>query len=788
MVPGLSSAIAPQAVMTILLSYRLKRMPHRNSRNSNSLLLAGLCALGIGLAYSSSANWFGWRLSSADRAIAPHQLPLPEGADVFKPILKGQVTPQSPEIAVWSKTAQPGDTIVLTGWQLSGFKGHQQGSDTRVWVYGQTQAQNGVLAVAKVHLLKADMAAISLPNTLPQGSDYLLWIENRLGRSQPILINAPEAWWIGPDQATREQVVSVFGRNLSHSGGTQKSYVYLQDSKRQGQWAPVVAVNPYKIDFKVPKVLQNGIYQVRVHHGNGGTYGWSEPLQFTLRDGIAYTGPTINVKDKAYGALGNGRVDDTQAIFAAIRDASKTPMSTVFFPPGTYLISQTISGWQDFGKEKIRFQGAGRDKTILKVASKFEGRFLYQVDNGSKITISDLTLDTNRQPLNAILKIRSSQDIQLLNLNLQGQGSGQMNPMDLDGCTRVSIRNSNITGIQTFLGTASQVFIDHSNFYGSDLGASLLAGFGTKQIAITHSTGQNLDTSDPNNRKWVSGRFWVDQPHWSNSQYHYLGNNRTLDLSVPNARGLDQNGGEQILWEEPGSGRPVGSVQAATATSVTFSSAAGLDGSYLLTITAGKGVGQTRQIQSFDAQKKTAVIHEKWNVTPDSSSQVVARRTPSKLVVYQNQLDGLPDYASRYTASTGVQPYYGSADLIIDGNTFHELRSGVSLFVGWTQTGIAASYFTQIVNNQFQDSLIGFNAVLDNSQGPTQQIYLLGTLFAHNRIKQVKVPAQFWMHPAATAGGPYATMTVFEKNLPPIQATGLTTQPSQDNIRNTFLF
>jgi hypothetical protein len=49
----------------------------------------------------------------------------------------------------------------------------------------------------------------------------------------------------------------------------------------------------------------------------------------------------INVKDPAYGAVGDGIVDDTVAIQAAI-EALKDTGGVVVFPPGTYLITSSI--------------------------------------------------------------------------------------------------------------------------------------------------------------------------------------------------------------------------------------------------------------------------------------------------------------------------------------------------------------------------------------------------------------------------------------------------------------
>src|SRR4029079_13592805 len=50
----------------------------------------------------------------------------------------------------------------------------------------------------------------------------------------------------------------------------------------------------------------------------------------------------LNVKD--YGAIGDGRTDDTQAILHAIADsiAGADRDRMVYFPSGTYLVSDTL--------------------------------------------------------------------------------------------------------------------------------------------------------------------------------------------------------------------------------------------------------------------------------------------------------------------------------------------------------------------------------------------------------------------------------------------------------------
>lgn len=68
----------------------------------------------------------------------------------------------------------------------------------------------------------------------------------------------------------------------------------------------------------------------------------ADPSTGELLVGIGGSINTVyNVKDPAYGAKGDGTTDDTTAIQTAIAAAGPTG-ATVFFPPGTYLISSPL--------------------------------------------------------------------------------------------------------------------------------------------------------------------------------------------------------------------------------------------------------------------------------------------------------------------------------------------------------------------------------------------------------------------------------------------------------------
>ena len=113
-------------------------------------------------------------------------------------------------------------------------------------------------------------------------------------------INKTDAMWIGPNQASPGETVSVYGQNLTYSASDPRSWVYLtQAGSGTGQWLSVTSANPYQVNFVLPENLAGGTYQVWVHNGHGGDYGWSSPMTLTVASPYLYNGPVFNVMNYA---------------------------------------------------------------------------------------------------------------------------------------------------------------------------------------------------------------------------------------------------------------------------------------------------------------------------------------------------------------------------------------------------------------------------------------------------------------------------------------------------------
>jgi parallel beta-helix repeat protein len=113
-------------------------------------------------------------------------------------------------------------------------------------------------------------------------------------------------------------------------------------------------------------------------------------LVLTPRLSLAQTDGVFNVK--AYGAQGNGVSDDSAAITAALVAAAPAK-GTVFFPPGTYLVSRPIKPSAD-----VTVAGAGRRSSMIKARSGFSqnGNGLIEiVAPANRVIVRDLGFIAN---------------------------------------------------------------------------------------------------------------------------------------------------------------------------------------------------------------------------------------------------------------------------------------------------------------------------------------------------------------------------------------------------------
>lgn len=142
---------------------------------------------------------------------------------------------------------------------------------------------------------------------------------------------------------------------------------------------------------------------------------------------------TISVKD--FGAVGNGVTDDTSAIQSAINACPS--YGTVFFPPGTYLVSSTIT----ISAFYIRLLGPA--KWLAKASTNFD--YMLSATSMTGIVVEMLEFDANK------VNRSSGQNIRFM-------GAGLISCTDsyFKYCTARNTRGySNVTAVGLVIGGTS---------------------------------------------------------------------------------------------------------------------------------------------------------------------------------------------------------------------------------------------------------------------------------------------------------------------------------------------
>ncbi|MFD2161638.1 Ig-like domain-containing protein [Paradesertivirga mongoliensis] len=642
----------------------------------------------------------------------------------FNPPMSGNTAAaNTPVCAEWTRTAGRDESMVITGANFTRHSGADEGKDTRFTVY----SSSGLQKDASIQRLERSKTVITLDKNIPSWSMYLVWPANDAGYGAPIAVNKTDAWWVGPEKATRGSSVSIYGRNLSQYNDSTASYVYIKSSTGAGQWATVTKVNPYKVDFTVPAGLANGDYEIWTHNGHGGEYGWSGPLKLNINDGAKWTTTTFNVAD--FGAVGNGLTDDTDAIYRAFAAAKQSYGSTVYFPAGTYMISRMLNP-----SNNTQWKGAGQDKTFIKCNASFSsGNDAMVYGIVSTFQVSDITFDTNnnyRAIHSSPFFLRGSRDVKVNNVTLS---FANYDVMQLDNTRGVTLTNSKLIGKISFLGIASQLFIDNCHFYLTNDTELALHSWGGLGISITNSTCRDLNNSDPNNGAgWGKGRFFVATGNTGSGGQTYLGNNRTYDLTVRENSSVDQNSGEQFLWEgfsSRWSGPVISSSNMVTNVSGFTET---LEKAKIAVIIKGKGLGQSRRV--IAATGTSLTLETPWNLPPDASSIIAVGHYADKIVMYNNYIDG-KSYAvtsPNPSASAGIEPYGGVLNFIADRNTISEVRAAIANWSTQHFTGIDPNYFSLYTNNK----IIGCRWAVQNGLDMHRpaETALLGSIFRKNTI------------------------------------------------------
>jgi len=185
---------------------------------------------------------------------------------------------------------------------------------------------------------------------------------------------------------------------------------------------------------------------------------------------------------KTYGAVGDGTTDDRTYIQSAIDAAEAAGGGIVFFPPGTYLLSNGNSGASSWNNryclsilsDNVHLVGSGTGATILKLAASANAHVIQigQRTNGT-VTVSDCSVR---------------------DLEIDGNRSSQSTPDDT---------NDHNNGIDVSTGCSriklERLYIHDCMYYGIGFQSGQFTDCSIRDVTIANTGADGFDGKDESN-------------------------------------------------------------------------------------------------------------------------------------------------------------------------------------------------------------------------------------------------------------------------------------------------
>jgi hypothetical protein len=627
--------------------------------------------------------WLAVTGAGADSAPSPAAAPpVPPGIDTQPvtdpPPITDRWLADAPQISAASGNAGPDDTLVLTGARLSG-------ASLGLW------SGRGVVNVEPLRSDGQRMIAV-VPKTAGEGV-MLVWPERDGQAGVPIRVNAPAAWWAWPCRVDPRQAseLRVFGRNLSGFGQARPVVVYARENQ-SARTAEVSSRSPYELRVVLPEGLEPGRYQVWVHNGTGGRYGWSEPTAFEVSSPPVIPDRVVRVDD--YIRRGTGV---SLAIRRAIRDVQSAGGGTVAFGAGAYVLDRPIivpAG------PAVRLRGSGRGRwdpglgkmidpqgtaTVIRYPQGLPGLMVIDVQApGSRISDlavicdsdaprSAIRLDTRDLAVRRCLVVRTREDTPVVGIHSSYRGAAnhviESNTIyGVSYCVRVGDGSD-------YVKISDNVFRGSFN-KGSTTTSNAVVNHGGNQMILERCDFRGVDRT---HGKVLSRTCLLYRSSIRNT---YIAQNTSSEVGQhPSVTGVDGNTGEQYIFHRQG--EEGGHFNVAQASRTEISVEGGLPaqvtagGDWIVFITLGPGAGQWRTIVGR-TDPGAAVLDRPWRVVPQPGSVAVIQQAFRHNIVYANTVDA-PIDPGEGMKMVGVYFYMLAFENIVASNTLNNVAVGVAI-------------------------------------------------------------------------------------------------------------
>lgn len=250
-------------------------------------------------------------------------------------VLAAQSTQAAPVVFWFNDPVGPDDTVLVTGADLDAV--------TAVFVRRFADAGSGaeVAAPLPATLIQRNPRSLKfiVPGEMAPGT-YEATLAHPDG-AITLRLNAPVVYWV---QGERGRTVApggwvrVFGRDIARRA--DRTRLILVAESGTVVEVPAIAGDLWSARFTIPKGVAPGRYRLRVFNGDGGIDGAVESGEINVDAGGPREAATFDVR--RYGAVGDGSVDDTKAIVAALEAAGGAGGGIVRLPRGRYLVSAQL--------------------------------------------------------------------------------------------------------------------------------------------------------------------------------------------------------------------------------------------------------------------------------------------------------------------------------------------------------------------------------------------------------------------------------------------------------------
>jgi len=582
---------------------------------------------------------------------------------------------------------------------------------------------------------KGHFVVVAFPDNATPGI-YNVWVKNDVGWSAPIKLNAPRGMFMSEKEAWNGLGIEVVGRNFDGKefSATQRVKVRLinvSDGTTYDMTSSITRINPYCVTFTIGSQPLS-TYNVEVSNDNGIHWsGLTSGQTLTLVPvgsdplgiGVAWAG-SFNWDNKYdvtnFNVKPNSGEDETADLQSAINAASNAGGGVVYFPNGTYHLTQlrlrphvVLKGESTDGTNLVY---CGTNPLDIVISGSDDGISLGSLIGHMGVANLKITLLNNDNRPDRFFWMghayepffmdawtnRTAGKMFVVNTKInypydtrkKGKGEGFV----MIARERVLMNNNHWVGygaVPNFMVVGEYHTEKNNSYEYSDRCSSSTASYAFRENNILQGHREvDGDVAHGYPEAQLSGMYFKDRT--------YLSNN-----TVKNVGTLTGNDGEAFsddialgYWND-------GNVMSSTTTSITckarnpaiplvFPARHGFSEPSILIID-GMGMGQLREITTIN--ENIANVTPAWDIQPDTTSKWTLIMPIREVTLYKNTV---------VDATTSYQMYGNGIDWVIADNTS---ENALGVFI-WNmrqpnnalmfRTGVIPNYYNRIVRNRLK--------------------------------------------------------------------------------------